>query len=333
MKVLVAEYAVASGLEPPILYEGLAMLSVLVKGFVESGCEVSYLTRGTTLRWGTPVPCDDGQFEQMLRGQCRKVDAALVIAPDELLFSLTRVVEEECLNLGCPSRCVGTCADKLEVFEALKERVPTCDPWDGEGPWVSKPRFGCASEDVMLGGRRARASGERWKPLKGKSVSMGAVGSRHGVLTLPLTLQRIHYVCDGLGLSDIDAAIEHAERGNVVRIEYEGNVVPHPSPMAEDVAQVVRNAYEILGCEGYVGMDVVLADEPYIVDVNPRPTTSILGLDVVCTPSVGRLILSAKLPERFGELPERVDVNGQMAFSKEDIPLLLQRLGFTRNFK
>jgi len=333
MKVLVVEYAVATGLEPPILYEGLAMLSVLVRGFVESGCEVSYLTRSTTLRWGTPVQCDDGQFEHTLRVQCGKVDAALVIAPDELLAPLTEVVEEKCLNLGCSSACVDMCADKLAVFEALKGRVPTCEPWDGEGPWVSKPRFGCASEGVMLGGRNVWTSGEKWKLIRGKSVSMGVVGSRHGMLTLPLSLQRVHYVCDGLGLPHIDAAIEHAERGDVVRIEYGGSVVPHSSPMVEDVAKAVREAYDILGCEGYVGMDVVLADEPYIVDVNPRPTTSVLGLDVVCTPSVGQLILSAKLSERFGELPEHVDVSGRMEFSKEDIPLLLQRLGFTCGFK
>ncbi len=324
MRVLVAEYATACGLSPPLLYEGFAMLCVLSRGFAKSGCTVSYLTHAWQCSWGTPIPCDEGNFEQKLRMQCSDVDAAIVIAPDELLYPLTKTVEKECINLGCPSECVKVCADKLEVFECMRGRIPTCELWDGEGAWVSKPRFGCASENVVMGWEDTDVAGDKWKYIKGESVSMGVVGSSRAVLTLPLTLQKMHYSCNGVHLSHIEDALLYAAGGDVVSIDYEGNVVPHPSPMEEEVARTVHRAYELLGCEGYVGMDVVLSDEPYIVDVNPRPTTSILGLDAVCSPSVGRLLLQARLPEKFGELPRKVETMGNMAFSKEELPSLLR---------
>ncbi|MHC1570299.1 MAG: ATP-grasp domain-containing protein [Methermicoccaceae archaeon] len=323
MRVVVAEYATACGLEPPILHEGLAMMSVLSKDFVESGCTVSYLTHGLRIPWGTPVECDGDSFEQRLRVQCRNADAAIVIAPDELLYPLTRAVEEECLNLGCPSECVRTCADKLSVLEHLRGSVPTCELWDGGGAWVSKPRFGCASEDVVMGWGDAHVAGDKWEYIEGESVSMGVVGSSRGVLTSPLTLQRMCYSCDGVHSFSIDEVIGTAKSG-MVRMDYWGSVVPHPSPMEEEVVRTVRRAYELLGCEGYVGMDLVLSDEPYVVDVNPRPTTSILGLDVVCTPPVGKLILQAKLPEIFGGLPDSIRVEGRVAFSKHDLPSILK---------
>ncbi|MCK5308183.1 MAG: ATP-grasp domain-containing protein, partial [Zetaproteobacteria bacterium] len=65
----------------------------------------------------------------------------------------------------------------------------------------------------------------------------------------------------------------------------------------------------------YVGIDIVLGDQPYIVDVNPRPTTSIIGMGSVIDAELGQLIVDA----RYGRLPDGVGCKGAYSFRKKDI--------------
>ena len=69
----------------------------------------------------------------------------------------------------------------------------------------------------------------------------------------------------------------------------------------------------ILHCKGYAGIDFVLDDDgtPYVVDVNPRPTTSIVGTAKVINYEVADLILSAK----FGTLPLEEEVKTEGCFT------------------
>ena len=70
-----------------------------------------------------------------------------------------------------------------------------------------------------------------------------------------------------------------------------------------------------------MGVDIVLADLPYVVDVNPRLTASILGISHVMQEEIGDLLLKNK----FGELPNSVNIEGEYCFSNNDlIGLMLQ---------
>jgi len=71
----------------------------------------------------------------------------------------------------------------------------------------------------------------------------------------------------------------------------------------------------MLGCQGLFGIDIVYGDKPYIVDVNPRPTTAVIGLSKVMEENVADLILMA----RFGTLPDSVGIKGHYSFTKEDL--------------
>jgi len=51
------------------------------------------------------------------------------------------------------------------------------------------------------------------------------------------------------------------------------------------------------------------------VDVNARPTSSIMGIVQVMKEEIGDLILRA----RFGGLPREVHVEGEYVFRKEDL--------------
>jgi len=74
-------------------------------------------------------------------------------------------------------------------------------------------------------------------------------------------------------------------------------------------------AASALDLSGRAGIDLVVGDLPRVVDVNPRPTTSIVGIAKVMREELADLILRA----RFATLPERVTVEGECEFRKGEL--------------
>ena len=72
------------------------------------------------------------------------------------------------------------------------------------------------------------------------------------------------------------------------------------------------------GLRGYVGVDLVLAeDKPFVVDVNPRLTTSYVGLSRVAGFNVAEAIVNAVVN---GKLPKASELKGYAYFSKVETP-------------
>lgn len=298
MKILLAEYAVGAGIEEFML-EGRAMLSSLVRSFVTCRHEIFYPTKDTKLDAGNAVITDN--FENALEKFSKKCDAALVIAPDEILVDLTEIVEENTANLGCPSDAVRLCADKLKCTQALeKENIPvpeTIESRDYEGDYVIKPRFGCASEGIYRSRKGTLKKGFiATRFIDGEHLSASVITGR---TQLPLTINR-----------------QLIEIGD--SISYKGGIVPYNCERGEEIIEVAKKTLKVVGCRGYAGVDLVLEDKPYVVDVNPRITTSIVGIAKVLQAEIAELIINA----RFGELPEKVNVKGCFSFKKEELAFL-----------
>lgn len=295
MKILLAEYAVGAGVDEFML-EGRAMLGTLVRSFVSCGHDVFYPTAGTKLDAGQAVRMEG--FENALEKLSRKCDAALVIAPDEILGDLTELVEENTENLGCPSDSVRLCADKLKCTSRLeREKLPvpeTIGSGEYDGDFVIKPRFGCASEGVHKSKSGTLKEGFiATEYIEGEHVSASVIT---GKTQLPLTVNK--------QLIEIND-----------NISYKGGIVPYRCGRNEEVIDVAKKTVKVLGCRGYAGVDIVLGDKPYVVDVNPRPTTSIIGIARVLETEIADLILKSK----FGELPEKVGIKGSFTFKKEEL--------------
>lgn len=304
MDIMVAEYAVGADEGGTILLEGRAMLDVLVRSFTAAGHNVVYPTSGTVLQSGSAVKTDN--FERTLEQLSSRCDAGLVVAPDELLGDLTEIVEGNTLNLGCPSGSARLCADKLECTRVLENKgikVPVTAAMGEQNVFslgdrvVLKPRWGCASEDTTL----TRYSCATMIPegfvatgyIKGQHLSASLVV---GDETLPLSVNRQNI---SIG-SDI---------------QYDGGTIGVDTGRNHEIFRTAHLCAEVLGCRGYVGVDIVMADVPYIIDVNPRPTTSIIGIDRVMNGELGALLTAA----RFGGLPDSVDLRGEFAFTKADL--------------
>ena len=100
---------------------------------------------------------------------------------------------------------------------------------------------------------------------------------------------------------------------------YEGGTVPFDHPLKQEAFRVGEKVVESFsGLRGYVGVDLVLAkDKPFVVDVNPRLTTSYVGLCRVATFNVAEALVNAVLKRK---LPTKQEINGFVYFSKVETP-------------
>jgi predicted ATP-grasp superfamily ATP-dependent carboligase len=295
MKIMVAEYAVGAAV-PEFILEGRAMLGTLLRSFVACGHEVLYPTSGMVLEAGTAITA--GGFEDALEKISKECDSGLVIAPDQMLGDLTQLVEENTLNLGCPSHAVRLCADKLECTRVLeKENIPvpeTKGSGEYNGDYVMKPRFGCASEGIYKSSAGILKEGFiATEFIKGEHLSASIITGR---TQLALTVNK-----QLIKMND--------------EISYEGGIVPYYCNRNDEIIKVAKKTAKVLGCKGYAGVDMVLGDMPYVVDVNPRPTTSIIGISRVMKEEIADLMLRA----RFGELPDQVKITGSFKFTKNEL--------------
>ncbi len=134
--------------------------------------------------------------------------------------------------------------------------------------------------------------------IEGEHLSVSLIG---GNARLPLTLNRQH--------------IKKAEKKGVDYFCYDGNEVNIEHPARREIFDVACRAGDMLGCRGLFGIDIVYGDRPYVVDVNPRATTAVLGLTRVLEENLADLILRA----RFGALPAKVSTRGSFSFTKADL--------------
>ena len=302
MRILVAEYAVGGGAgkNSSLVHEGEAMLTTLKRGFERLGHDVIY-------------PEAEHDFASAVERLAACCDAGIVIAPDIELARLTRLLESKTVNLGCPSDFVAICADKVGTSELLHAagilvpRIVTADEvvrFDTRSrAYISKPRFGCASENVFL--LREQQRGETYSQydnpdsfiseyIRGDDLSCSLIASRTSILPLTINKQYIRM-----------------ENG---RLKYFGGYVPYAidEQIAQRIRQISTNVIITLGGAGYVGIDFVVDDKgaAYVVDVNPRPTTSIVGIARVLNFEVADLLLRAK----FGELPTAAELKTEGIF-------------------
>jgi hypothetical protein len=287
MKIMIAEYSVCTHTHH-LYSEGKAMLFTLVKSFERMGNDV--------------IHPEGGNFEVAIERMSKRCDAGLVIAPDILLYGYTKILEENTVNLGCSSNSVRICADKLMTTSILMEKeIPTPKIFKSKpsspSKYVIKPRYGCASEDVRISTEfLTKEDCITTEFVRGEHISASMI---IGEDPLPLTVNEQH-----IAISEMKGEMKY--KGGTVPYE-----ISHKKIKDRDILNMAIKIAEILGCRGYVGMDFVLGDVPYVVDVNPRITTSIIGIAHVIDYEIGDLIMRA----RFGGLPKKVKIKGSHSFN------------------
>lgn len=288
MKVFLAEYTIFH--DPNLASEGKAMLDVLEGSFSRCGHKVI-------------KPLREDMAEEIVR-LAPSCDVGLVIAPDPLLPHYTQILERFTHNLGSNSLSAAVCANKEKTGRILTSHgihVPREAP---TGLHVVKPVQGCGAQGVRLT-REAPGLGEfAQEYIEGEHCSVSILAGRVvGEACLyfsgkpPLVL--------ALNQQEIEVKEE--------AFYYRGGETPlHPHWEKVAIETAVK-AIQILGCQGYVGVDLVVADRVYVVDVNPRITTSLIGIASILEEEIADLLIRAS----YGDVPDRVHYHGRVRFTKE----------------
>jgi predicted ATP-grasp superfamily ATP-dependent carboligase len=293
MQVFVYEYCCAGRPGAAALQaEGRAMLAAVVED----------LGRLPGVEAVTLPPARPDTEERAFRMLARGADWSLVIAPecDGLLAERCRWVEEEGGRLlGPSSAAVWLTGDKLELAHHLLARdVPTPPSlsWRGASPFafpvVCKPRCGAGSQatflvrdDSELSSCVDQARAEGWEGemivqpyVPGRAASVALLTGPGKRVALPAAEQL---------LSDDG------------RFHYQGGRLALPADLNRRAQRLAgRAAAAVEGLCGYVGVDLVLGEAAggggdRVLEINPRLTTSYVGLRALARFNLAEALLAA----------------------------------------
>jgi tyramine---L-glutamate ligase len=103
----------------------------------------------------------------------------------------------------------------------------------------------------------------------------------------------------------------------VSKFQYLGSRVPCDHPARNEAMVLAGSAARLIpGLRGYVGVDMVLTDDgPQLIEINPRLTTSYIGLRQVAQTNLAQILWNAC---GNGVFPDCIPLSGQVVIKKDD---------------
>ena len=281
MRVFVYEYMTATGTgrEPDspdhgMYREGSAMRDAVAEDFARvAGVTVETLDR-----------FEGNDHERELQRAAERCAWSLVIAPetDGQLDRDCRAVRGSSSSLlGSSVGAVALTTDKLALAAhwrahavrtpATTDRAPTpCEAF----PVVWKPRDGAGSTDTFL----IRDRFELAPALAARTPAHSMILQEF----VPGRAASVAFLCGPRGYVPLLPAFQLLSSDG--RFKYRGGELPIPDDLAARAVKLGRAAVECVPeLLGFVGVDLVLGDAPdgsgdYAIEINPRLTTSYIGL-------------------------------------------------------
>jgi tyramine---L-glutamate ligase len=344
LKIIVYEHISGGGyagkqISPSILSEGFGMLRTIVSDFKLAGHEVTVLldhrlsTLNPPLNANSIVPVFNSEEPQKFLVRLAEInDAVYVIAPEtgKILQSLVEIVEQtDKISLNCESSAIQKVADKTVLCEVLEKNgvatpktmvfeinenlaeIQCSSKRELTYPLVFKPLDGtsCCALSIVKEGDQVNDAISKLKAesanqhfivqefIEGEAASVSLLCVKGEARAISLNQQNVE-ICTPDGISS-----------------YKGGVVPFDHRLEQEAFRVSEKAVECFpGLKGYVGVDLILnRDKPFVVDVNPRLTTSFVGLSQTAKFNVAEEIIKAVLK---GKLHAPSENNGYVCFSK-----------------
>jgi len=290
MKALIAEYTVFN--DPNLAPEGAAMLKVLRESFERCGYEV--------------LSPEKGDFAEELKRIAPECDVGLVIAPDDILGRFTKIVEDHTRNIGCGSLNIALCSNKRHTGSILSSNGIAVPKEISAGMKIIKKINGVDGQNMRLS-KDSPGEGEFGQEfIDGENISVSLVGSRvTGDTCLSYSGKK------PLVLSVNRQYLKRDEN----RFFYRGGETPVSHPRMNEIINTAEKCINILGCQGYTGVDMVVSDRIYVVDVNPRPTTSLVGICAIMEEEIAEILVESSK----GNVPDSVHLKGRVSFDTKGL--------------
>lgn len=314
MRVFVYEHLCAQQTASALAAEGRAMLlAVLADLTAIEDVDVSTIVASSwfpilidlpffrRLRVGVTAPKDEEARFLEAAGGC---DFALVIAPefdDVLATRCEWAIQAGCRLLGPSPEAVRLCADKLRLAEHFRQAEipmpittfydPRLPPADGY-PYVIKPRSGAGAQATFAVHSPEQFVQARWfasaQGFRGELIVQPFCRGQAGSVAVLLAGDRP--IC----LPPAEQLIETTSPSGQLR--YAGGSIEYPitykwaTPLARGAACAVP------GMAGYFGIDFVFdragGADTRVIEINPRLTTSYVGLRRLANVNLMRVLLA-----------------------------------------
>ncbi len=261
------------------------------------------------------------------------VDAAIAIAPetDGILYDIVKKIEEnDCISLNCPSHVLYKYLRKSAVYADLKRNN------------VSIPKTANASlnEKLSIISQKILSVGYPAIIKPEDSVGCSGISLIENKSQITSALKKVkkysnlqefliqEYIQGNAAsvslLCDLSNTIFLTLNGQWITLQnpfsdsqYLGGFVPFESEMKDLAFKEAEKAVKALNpIRGYVGIDVILTERKiYVVDVNPRFTTSYIGLRKILKRNPIELLLT--ILEK-GKIPKKLEKVGYSFFVKTE---------------
>lgn len=305
-KIFVCEFITAGGfnhadLSASLVHEGALMRDALLRDLSQLPYHISTTVDARLIK---PKHCHhcieidaDDDVWQILAQQISQVDAVWLVAPetDDLLKKLTQIAAlQGKLVLGCGLTSVEIFSDKMATFQALiNAEIPTIatytlENWPNiDGKWVLKPNDGAGCSDTLYF-EEARAISD-WLAKNNKANAHVIQPYIEGVAA-SISCVMHHGHAQLLSCNKQLVTIENNA------FKYAGsqiNGMQHYWDAFELLAQKI--AESDMDLNGYIGIDVIVKSDNSIVvvEINPRLTTSYVGLAQATGENPAALIINS----------------------------------------
>jgi len=347
LNLLIIEYVSGGGyantkLSGSILSEAYGMLRSLISDCKAAGHNVTTLLDSRLKAFNPPNEADQivsvsasSELYTKLKELSSRVNAVYVIAPesDQVLEKLVEIVESSGgTSLNCKIDAIQRASNKITTYETLKKKgitVPETFLLDIHEktenirrlikelgyPLVFKPLDGVSCGGLSLvkdengiAGAAKKVAQESMskqfiaqKLIRGKAASACVISTGDKAVAVTLNKQLVT-------LSSPDK-----------ESRYYGGVVPFDHKLEKEALRAAEKAVEgIVGLKGYVGVDMILTNEgPVVMEINPRLTTSYIGLKRAVNFNPAQAIVNAVIRRK---LPKNVQTRGYALFSKVEVP-------------
>ncbi|MHA1713873.1 MAG: ATP-grasp domain-containing protein [Candidatus Ranarchaeia archaeon] len=344
MKIFVYEWITGGGFRDrpfpfSLLVEGYSMLEAIVNDFCLAGHETTVLLDGRLRMDKNRLSAENilfldtcAPFMQQFDKLVAEADATYIIAPETagILERLVKRVQGLSQILNCTSEAIKQVAGKdrihklacktglttpstitIDLLEPSKEIASRLGKLGY--PIIMKPVQGTGCEGISIiecpsqiekAIKKIRdvnqcRMGIAQKYVNGISASVSLLISRK--IVLPLSLNGQNVKLSGPGQTS----------------RYLGGFVPLEHHLREKACDAcIKLIKGINGLQGYVGIDIILTEEEVIfLEINPRLTTSYIGLRQVLTANLAQLIIDSIVKNK---LPKQVILDGYAAFEKQE---------------